>query len=565
MRPITVCGFYCMTHTQRSASRYVSLAKCSTSNNRRRLCLTVLYTPRNIARVLVPVDECLQHLDQCDHQQFNDNVNQWGFIRNDKVDILAYSAKYCEIDCDVMHNGYKKFCHYIGEICGGLNPDKFVSAASIADTYLQQAGCYDGVCRLGGICRTFIQRCLVGGRTMCSDNEKQEVKGKRVADFDAVALYPSAMYRLPGYLLGAPKLVKDGFMNLDKLMTTDGFYVRALVKKVGKHQRFPLLSYKSDAGVRVFSNDMEGKVVYIDKVSMQDAIEFQEMEFEVLEGYYFNDGFNVKIRPIIRGMFLNRLKMKAQKNPIQNVYKLLMNSSYGKTALKEIDEEVKYINNDDLDKTLKKRYNWVKHATRTVCGKRWRVVLKKAINKHMNRVHVGIQVLSMSKRIMNEVMCTAEDVGSKIYYQDTDSTHITESDVVLLCEAYKKRYGRELLGDDMGQFNSDFEMDGCKDVYSEHMLCLGKKSYLDCLVGTDKQTGEKRYDYHIRMKGVPSDAIKAWAHNNNCTMKHVYERLYSGENLTFDLTARIGLSAPLFKKTASMEMRSIGLCRTVSF
>jgi hypothetical protein len=73
-------------------------------------------------------------------------------------------------------------------------------------------------------------------------------------------------------------------------------------------------------------------------------------------------------------MFLERLKQKKEKNPIQNVYKLLMNSSYGKTALKEIDEEVKYINNEDFDKTLKKRYNWVKHATRTVCGKRWRVV-----------------------------------------------------------------------------------------------------------------------------------------------------------------------------------------------
>jgi hypothetical protein len=72
-----------------------------------------------------------------------------------------------------------------------------------------------------------------------------------------------------------------------------------------------------------------------------------------------------------------------------------MNSSYGKTALKEIDEEVKYINDEDFEKTIKKRYNWVKHATRTACGKRWRVVLTKAINKHMNRVHVGIQVLSM--------------------------------------------------------------------------------------------------------------------------------------------------------------------------
>ena len=33
-----------------------------------------VYTPKNIARVLVPVAECLQHLDATEHQQFKDNA-----------------------------------------------------------------------------------------------------------------------------------------------------------------------------------------------------------------------------------------------------------------------------------------------------------------------------------------------------------------------------------------------------------------------------------------------------------------------------------------------------------
>ena len=37
---------------------------------------------------------------------------------------------------------------------------------------------------------------------------------------------------------------------------------------------------------------------------------------------------------------------------------------------------------------------------------------------------IGIQILSMSKRIMNEVMCLAEDLNIPIYYQDTDSAHL---------------------------------------------------------------------------------------------------------------------------------------------
>jgi hypothetical protein len=38
----------------------------------------------------------------------------------------------------------------------------------------------------------------------------------------------------------------------------------------------------------------------------------------------------------------------------------------------------------------------------------------------------------MSKRIMNEVMCLAEQNKLKLYYQDTDSIHIKEEDIEVL-------------------------------------------------------------------------------------------------------------------------------------
>ena len=43
----------------------------------------------------------------------------------------------------------------------------------------------------------------------------------------------------------------------------------------------------------------------------------------------------------------------------------------------------------------------------------------------------------MSKRIMNEVMCLAEDLGIMIYYQDTDSMHIPVDKVPMLEQKYK--------------------------------------------------------------------------------------------------------------------------------
>ena len=47
----------------------------------------------------------------------------------------------------------------------------------------------------------------------------------------------------------------------------------------------------------------------------------------------------------------------------------------------------------------------------------------------------------MSKRIMNEVMCLAEDLGIKILYIDTDSCHTSADKLELLSSEYKKLYG----------------------------------------------------------------------------------------------------------------------------
>ena len=44
---------------------------------------------------------------------------------------------------------------------------------------------------------------------------------------------------------------------------------------------------------------------------------------------------------------------------------------------------------------------------------------------------------------MNEVMCTAEDLGIRIFYQDTDSMHIEMDKLKILAAEFKSRYGRE--------------------------------------------------------------------------------------------------------------------------
>ena len=100
----------------------------------------------------------------------------------------------------------------------------------------------------------------------------------------------------------------------------------------------------------------------------------------------------------------------------------------------------------------------------------------------------------MSKKIMKEVMCLAEDLGINIYYHDTDSMHIKHDKIQLLADSYKQIYHRELIGEDIiGCFHNDFEE--LKDAYTTCHISLGKKMYYDELANDKNQLAE-----HFRMK-----------------------------------------------------------------
>ena len=164
---------------------------------------------------------------------------------------------------------------------------------------------------------------------MTRNNQKQHVE-KDIQDFDAVSLYPSAMHLFPGFLMGKPERIKT--TDYEQLKRKDGLFLKVRITKVGKERPFPVLSYVDQmTKTKNWSNDLVGKIVFLDKTGLEDAITFQGVEFEVLDGYCFNDGFNTKIKEQIKVIFDKRLEAKAAGNDgLQQSYKLRLNSSYGK-------------------------------------------------------------------------------------------------------------------------------------------------------------------------------------------------------------------------------------------
>ena len=48
---------------------------------------------------------------------------------------------------------------------------------------------------------------------------------------------------------------------------------------------------------------MDNGIIYIDKVGLEDIITFHEAEFEIIDGYYYDQGRNNTINHVIEDLY----------------------------------------------------------------------------------------------------------------------------------------------------------------------------------------------------------------------------------------------------------------------
>lgn len=471
-----------------------------------------------------------------EYKIFNENIDSIPGCRIDDkhFKMYEYSEFYCMQDVNVLRRAFNKFQKDFYKDFG-INVFNELTISGIANKVFRQR-VYEpngNLYEVSGHVQKFIQRAVRGGRCMTAFNRKWRTNVE-ISDFDAVSLYPSAMARL--YTVeGKPHVIQPEQLNLDFLSKQSAYIVEIKVTKVNKHYAFPLLVQKID-GLNV-NNDIitDPVTIVVDNIGLEDLINFQGVEFEFIRGYYWDGKRDYRIQKVIRDIFNKRLEYKKQKNSLQELYKLIMNSCYGKTIQKPVKVEHRYIEEENFEKFWYKNYYKIVEYTKINNSSRYDVKIIKQIDNQFNFSLMGVQVLSMSKRIMNEVMCLAYDLGIRIYYQDTDSMHVERDELPRLAEEFRKKYNRELIGKDMGQFHSDFEpINGHDEVpYAIESLFIAKKIYVDKLTDSTKETS-----YHIRGKGLTQNSIKQITKDEygNDFIK-MYEALYNGDELTFDLTA----------------------------
>ena len=204
------------------------------------------------------------------------------------------------------------------------------------------------------------------------------------------------------------------------------------------------------------------------------------------------------------------------------------------TCLGRIDLFKKVSSKDQLSFLENQEWNRVVKRFQGICQKAFENNIKilidaeetfvqNAIDDSYNLAHVGVLILSYSKRIMNEVMGLASDNKIDIYYQDTDSMHLKNVDIVRLESLFFNKYNRQIRGENLSQFHSDFKLQGAKkEVVSVKSIFLGKKSYVDFLQ-SENDKGEIITGYHLRMKGISESALQ---YASETKFKGDYFKLY---------------------------------------
>lgn len=485
------------------------------------------------------------------------------FNETEYFPMLKYAEYYCKRDVEVLRDGMRVFRQGIWDNFG-LNAINYLSISSIADAvFLKEVySKTDHLFKVGGIVREFMQRAIHGGRVMPAENKKWAYKltpkeveeGEGLVDFDAVSLYPSAMSRL-WIVTGEPKVLS--FDDLTQFETRrhefSAYVVEIEITAIHKPRQFPLVLGKDVETGSVLNTNEPGLIMTVCDIELEDLIRYQEIEYVPLRGYYWTERKIFTIQECIRNIFEKRVEYKKQKNPLETLYKLIMNSVYGKTILKPTPTKITYVQEgSQAFKTLieQKSYD-IDYIEKIIDSDILAVKHGVPVNRHYNFSLFGIHILAMSKRIMNEVMTLAEDLGMKIYYQDTDSMHIDRRCLEHLAEEFKKRYGRDLIGTQLGQFHPDFDLyPDSTNVRAIESYFIGKKCYLDKLIDDQGRNG-----WHIRLKGIPKAAIEETAdvlYDKNIAA--LYKDLAIGEKpITFNLLAKGRVA---FETTKGMTIHS---------
>ena len=257
-------------------------------------------------------------------------------------------------------------------------------------------------------------------------------------DFDAVSLYPSAMWdeksiyprKETGYAF-----TKDMNDELVNKFNTCNFNQGSAILKIKYYNPRDLIV--QHLPIKELVNKMEinrmrnGYIVdTLTSVDIQEIVKIGSKVIQIFEGVIYRENFKVSpFRKVIDKLFALRQKYKDENNDVmQLLVKLLMNSLYGENIRKDIEE--KFVCKSEMwmqteyDERVKDywKISGINYIVKMIDDAGFEDEVKKL---NTMPLHLGAFVLSNSKRIMNNFIHAIDGFYTNdVYYTDTDSLYI---------------------------------------------------------------------------------------------------------------------------------------------
>lgn len=533
------------------------------------------YNLNNLSNIRVKVDDYMKHLPKELYQTLYNNLRAEQSLFNYHksgndyyFDPIAYYRYYLQYDVYILYLGLNSFKKSIDVITNNkLNLFDCLTISSLTDKYMKMNGSYNGVYSVSGNLRDFISKAVTGGRVQVNEKYKNKIIEGKIADYDGVSLYPSAIDRLckeKGLPTG--KCQRINVYTKEELDEYKYYIVKVLITKINKHQQLPMVSYKDDNGILQYTNKIDKPIeTVIDMITLEDWVKYQKIEYKILDGVFWNNTYNKQMGVLNKGLFNDRLKYKKDKNEaLQQVTKLMLNSTYGKSITKKTKHTHRIVDAEKKDQYIETYFSLIESYNKLPNGE---TKIKLCdYDDTVNYAHIGVFILSYSKRIMNEVFDIANTHKCPLYYTDTDSIHCNYDDVKIIENEFRKEYNKELTGKQLGQFHIDFNLKGAVgEIYAIKSIFLGKKSYIDVLESKNEK-GETIQGIHFRMKGIPEISLQHHAdiHYNGDLVK-LYEDLTKGKSMKIILNPK-NVKVMFEYKDNAINTRADGsFTRTIKF
>jgi hypothetical protein len=196
-------------------------------------------------------------------------------------------------------------------------------------------GSFDGIYEMNGSLRAYQSQAVAGGRVMLNPKYAGTHCRGKFAYLDAIGLYPSAIVfqceELGGFPTGPAQLLAPSQLSYDFLRReTSEYTVDVKITAIGKRQdSIPFVLFRREDKTMDYVNELpEGNafVATVDKVTLEDWIEFHQIEFEIVRGIYWTGPLNNVFGLVQRKLHAERdICKKSGAKARAQIYKLIQN------------------------------------------------------------------------------------------------------------------------------------------------------------------------------------------------------------------------------------------------